>query len=137
LRTRNTLRKAKSQIYDAAASSFFPPSSLPSSFFSPAPASLPIKLSIKSFKGLSTATTIDQRAGRAQNEQGVRELLLVDQFELLNKVDEVLEAGVEVRLGAEADDLLEVRVVDVGVDAEEAREDLFDDALEVLWERRA
>jgi hypothetical protein len=49
----------------------------------------------------------------------------------------VLETGVEVRLGAELDDLLEVRVVNVGVDAKEAPEDGLDDVLEVPREGSA
>jgi hypothetical protein len=37
-----------------------------------------------------------------------------------------LEAGVEVSLLAEVDDLFKVRVVDVGVDTEQTLEDLLD-----------
>ena len=54
------------------------------------------------------------------------ELLFVDEVELVDKVDEVLEGGVEVGLLAQADDGLEVTVVDVGVDPEEPLEDRFD-----------
>ena len=64
-----------------------------------------------------------------------RELFPVDEVELLDKVDEVLEGGVEVRLFDEEDDLLEVLVVDVGVDAEEALQDCLGYRHEVLGER--
>ena len=47
------------------------------------------------------------------------------------KYIEVFEQGVEVRLRAEGADLLEVRVVDVRVDAEEPGEDLAHDGLEL------
>jgi hypothetical protein len=46
--------------------------------------------------------------------------------ELGDEVVVVLEAGVEVSLLAEVDDLLKVGVVDVGVDTEQALEDLLD-----------
>ena len=64
------------------------------------------------------------------------QLLGLDEFELVDKVDEVLEARVEVGLSAQPHDLLEVRVVDVRVDPEQPREDLLHHRLEVLGERR-
>merc|ERR1711974_423848 len=48
------------------------------------------------------------------------------EVELGDKVVVVLEAGVEVSLLAEVDNLLKVGVVDVGVDTEQALEDLLD-----------
>lgn len=69
-----------------------------------------------------------------ERRRGIACLLLVDELELVDEVVEVLEAGVEVRLLAQGHDLVEVRVVDVGVDAEEALEDRLDDFLEGLGE---
>lgn len=66
-----------------------------------------------------------------------RELSLVDEVELLDEEDEVLEAGVEVRLLAQFHDLGEVLVVYVGVDAEQALQDRLGDGQEVLGERDA
>ncbi len=63
------------------------------------------------------------------------ELLLVDEIKLLHEEDEVLERGVEVGLFAELDHLLEVLVVDVGVDPEEAFEYCLRYGVEVLGER--
>merc|ERR1712224_1039170 len=48
----------------------------------------------------------------------------------------MLKARVEVCLGSKSDNFLEVRVIDVGIYAEETFEDGFDDAYEVLRERR-
>jgi hypothetical protein len=65
------------------------------------------------------------------------EVLLLDEFELVDEVDEMLEAGVEVVLEAEADDVGEVGVVDVRVDPEQALEDGLDLLQEVLGEGHA
>ena len=65
------------------------------------------------------------------------ELLLIDEAELVDKVYEVLEGGVEVGLLAKADDALEVAVVDVGVHAEQPLEDVLHDLLERRGERDA
>ena len=61
-------------------------------------------------------------------------LLGIDEVELVDEVDEVLEAGVQVRLGREEHDVLEVSVVDVSIDSEETLEDDLDDVEEVLRE---
>ena len=55
--------------------------------------------------------------------------------ELIDEVDEVLKAGIQVSLGAEEHDVLEVSVVDVRVNAEESLEDHLNDGLKVPWER--
>lgn len=47
-----------------------------------------------------------------------RKLPLVDQVKLIDEVDEVLEARVEMRLSLQQHDVLEVRVVDVRIDPE-------------------
>lgn len=65
------------------------------------------------------------------------ELSLIDEVELLDKEDEVLEAGVEVGLLAQLHDLGEVLVVDVGVHAEQALQDGLGDGQEVLREGHA
>ena len=62
------------------------------------------------------------------------ELARIDQIELVNEVDEVLEAGVQVRLGRQQHNVLEVSVVDVRVHTEETLEDHLDDVHEVLRE---
>jgi len=62
-------------------------------------------------------------------------LCLVHQLELSDEVIEVLEAGVQVGLFTEGDDAVEVTVVDVGVDSEQALVDRLHDRLEVLRER--
>lgn len=73
--------------------------------------------------------------GQACNEFGQRlQLLLVDEVKFLDEEDEMLEGCVEVGLLAEADDLGEVRVVDVGVDAEEPLEDIPHNLREILGE---
>lgn len=58
-----------------------------------------------------------------------------DRLSNLNEVDEVLERCVQMSLFAERGNLLEMRVIDVCVDAEEALEDVLHDRLEVLGER--
>jgi len=63
------------------------------------------------------------------------QLLLIHQCELLNEINKMLEACVEVGFLAEGYDFGEVTVVDVCVDSEEAFEDIFDYALEVFRER--
>jgi hypothetical protein len=45
------------------------------------------------------------------------QFLLVDQVEFLDKEDEMLEAGIQMRFLAQTDNLGKVRVVDVGVDS--------------------
>lgn len=65
------------------------------------------------------------------------ELSLVDEVELLHEEDEVLEAGVEVGLLAQFNDLWEVLVVDVGVHAEQALQDGLGDGQEVFREGHA
>lgn len=52
-----------------------------------------------------------------------------------NEVDEVLEAGVEVVLQPQRHDVLEVRVVDVGVHAKQSLENYLDHAEEGLRKR--
>jgi len=72
------------------------------------------------------------------NELAERLLLaLVDEVELRDEGHEVLEARVEVRFGPDAYDLVEVRVVDVRVDPEEAAEDVLDHGLEAAAVRRS
>jgi len=61
-------------------------------------------------------------------------LLLIHKLELLDEVVKVLETGVEVSLLPKVHDLLEMRVVDVGVHTEETLEDVLHDVLEVLRE---
>jgi len=46
------------------------------------------------------------------------EFSAVDESELVNEVDKVLETGVEMGLSAEEHNMLEVSMVDVGVDSE-------------------
>lgn len=62
------------------------------------------------------------------------ELLRVHQLELVDEVDEVLEAGIEVRLRREQHDVLEVGMVDVCIHSEEPLEDYLYDVHEVLGE---
>lgn len=57
----------------------------------------------------------------------------LDQGKLVDKVNEVFEAGVEMRLSGEEHDVLEVRVVDMCVDTEQTLKDHLDDCLEVAW----
>ena len=60
---------------------------------------------------------------------------LVHELELSDEVIEVFEAGVQVGLLTERDDAVEVAVVDVGVDSEEALENGLHDRQEVFRER--
>lgn len=67
---------------------------------------------------------------------------MVNEAELSDEVVKVLVAGVDVGLGAHADDAIEVMDVDVDEDSEEAGEDLGTHLLEVLregdpWEAEA
>lgn len=72
------------------------------------------------------------------------ELLGVDEIVTLNKVDEVLEARVQVRLGANLLTSLKVTVVNVPIQAHEAAENVRHDLFEVArklcavvdWEQR-
>ena len=64
-------------------------------------------------------------------------LLLVDEGELVHKEDKVLEGRVEVRLLAQSADFGCMSVVDVGIDAEQALEDILHYARECLGERHA
>jgi hypothetical protein len=57
----------------------------------------------------------------------------VDELELVNEVDEVLEARIQVRLCAEQHDVLEVGVVDVRVHSEQPFENHLYYVHEVLW----
>lgn len=61
-------------------------------------------------------------------------LSLVDEVELRDEIVEVLEASVEMGFLSEGDDAVEVAVIDVGVDSEEALEDRLDHGLERLGE---
>ena len=63
-----------------------------------------------------------------------RELLLVDELELGDEVVEVLVAGVDVRLGADAHDAVEVVHVDVDEHAVQPSQDLLALRLERLGE---
>ena len=63
-----------------------------------------------------------------------REFFGLDKRELVDKVDKVLEAGVEMRLCAQEHNVLEVCMVDVRVNTEQALEDHLDDRLEVARE---
>ena len=63
-----------------------------------------------------------------------RELLLVDELELGDEVVEVLVAGVDVRLGADAHDAVEVVHVDVDEHAVQPGQDLLALRLERLGE---
>jgi len=65
------------------------------------------------------------------------QLLCLDQRELIDEVDEVLEASVEMGLSAQQHDVLEVGVVDVSIHSEKTFEDYFDDCFEVARERNA
>ena len=58
-------------------------------------------------------------------------LRLGHEFEFVDEVAKVLETRVEVGLGPQSHDSLEVMVVDVSVHAEEALEDDFDHVVEV------
>ena len=65
------------------------------------------------------------------------ELFLVDEIKLLDEEDEVLERRVEVSLFAELDYLLEVLMVNVSVDSEQAFENCFRYGREVLRKRHS
>ena len=65
------------------------------------------------------------------------QLLGVDKAELSDKVVEVLVAGVDVSLGAQLRDAVEVVDVHMHEHAEEPRQDLLHHLQEVLGERRA
>ena len=62
------------------------------------------------------------------------QLLGLDERELVDEVDEVFEAGVQVRFCREQHDVLEVRVVNVRVHTEQTLEDHFDYGFEVSGE---
>lgn len=62
------------------------------------------------------------------------ELFHFDHLELVDEVDEMLEAGVEVSLCAEQHHVLKVGVVDVRVDSKKSLEDHSDDVHEVAGE---
>lgn len=62
------------------------------------------------------------------------ELVLLDQLELLRKKEKVLKARVEVRLLTERLDHRHVRVVNVGIDAEEPLKNVANDLGKVLRE---
>ena len=53
------------------------------------------------------------------------------QRKLVDEVDEVLEACVEMRLCRQQHDVLEVSVVDVSIHSEQSLEDHFDDCFEI------
>ena len=65
------------------------------------------------------------------------QLFGLDKRELVDEVDEVLEARVQVRLGWKQHDVLKMRVVDVRIHAEQTLEDHLDDSLEVARERNS
>ena len=58
----------------------------------------------------------------------------VNKLELVNEIDEVLEAGVKMCLSWQKHDMLEMSMVDVSIDSEQALEDNFYDVHEILWE---
>ena len=60
-----------------------------------------------------------------------RELFSIYEVKLVDEVDEVLEACVEVGLCREEHDMLEVCVVDVSVNSEQSFEDYLDDVHEI------
>jgi len=66
-----------------------------------------------------------------------RQLLPLDQFELLDEVHEMLEGGVEMCLLPETHDLLKVLVVDVSVHPKQPLQDGLGDRQEVLGKRHA
>jgi hypothetical protein len=61
-------------------------------------------------------------------------LFLVNEVELVNEIDEVLETCVEMGLSREEHDMLEMSMVDVGVNSEESLENNLDDVDEVFGE---
>jgi hypothetical protein len=63
-----------------------------------------------------------------------RELFGVYKVKLVDEVDEMLEARVEVSLRREEHDVLEVCVVDVSIHSEETLENDLDDVKEIFWE---
>jgi hypothetical protein len=88
------------------------------------------KLSTKSVGGMRAAarqaspgSTAGGDAATRLHTRERRQLFLVDERESVREVHEVLEARVQVRLRAERHHHVPVRVVDVGVHAEEALED--------------
>lgn len=64
-------------------------------------------------------------------------LARINQVELVNEVDEMLEACVQMRLRAQQHNMLEMSMVDVGVDSEQPFENHLDDVHEVLRKRYA
>ena len=56
----------------------------------------------------------------------------IDQIKLVNKVYEMLEAGVEMCLGTQKHDVLEMRVVDMSIYSEESLKDHFDNVHKIL-----
>ncbi len=62
------------------------------------------------------------------------ELLGLDQGKLVNKVDEMFEAGIQMGLSREKHDVLEMRVIDVGVHSEQPLKYHLDNCLKVTRE---
>lgn len=64
-----------------------------------------------------------------------RELSLLNQVKFVDKVDEVLERGVQVSLFLEADNIIEMCMVYVSIDTEEPFQNRLCYCDEVPWER--
>jgi hypothetical protein len=62
------------------------------------------------------------------------QLLGIDKVELVDKIDEMLETGVQVSLRRQKHDVLEMRVVDMRIDTEQALEDNLNDVQEIFRE---
>ena len=62
------------------------------------------------------------------------QLLRVHQVELVNEINKVLEASVQMSLRLQHHDVLEVSVVNVGVHPKQPLEDHLYDIYKVLWE---
>ena len=82
--------------------------------------------------------TLDQLAQRAVPlSLGIPSAALISKSKLFHKQDVVLEASVEVSFETKTSDDTVVMAVDVGVDAIETLEDLFDGGLEGRRERHS
>lgn len=70
---------------------------------------------------------LDQLGKRSQ-------LFVIDELEFIDKIDKMLETCVQVIFGPKTHHVLEMTVVNMGINTEQSFEDHFDDWREVLWE---
>ncbi len=86
------------------------------------------------FQNAHLLPPLPQRANAHRDTRLALDILHIQQLVLLPESEKVREEGVEVRFGAEVEDLGVVCVVEMGEDAEELAVDVFYCGGEVCWE---